>query len=405
MDSSRYLENLKAIECRDSTPWFEPALVYGSAVGSKVYSVEGASYIDLCAGFGTLPLGHNHPAFKKTLQSVLDQNLVTQALGDLYPSKSKVDFMETLIAFLPSKFTTAALSLSGAQAIEFAMKTAMYSTSRDEFVVFDSGYHGLDLGSLSLTRGDFFRKPFESWLNSSKVKVFPYGVMSHELSQCLKSKTVAAVVCEPIQGRGGMREGSADWLRELYHETKQSGSLLIFDEVFTGVGRAGETVLAAKDECDILCVGKAIGGGMPLSACVSSREIMSAWPESDGEARHTGTFFGHGLSTAVGEATLKTVIQENLIHRSANLGSEIIDYLKVHLGQKSSVKEIRGRGLMLAIEGTEPFYGVKLMNQLRKVGVIAIPCGSQGRSLALTPALNIPKVELYEALDKIISLA
>ena len=405
MDSNQYLAKLKAMECRDATPWFEPALVYSAAVGSKVWSVEGTLYIDLCAGFGTLPLGHNHPVFKQTLQNVLDQNLVTQALGDLYPAKSKVDFMAALIEFLPVKFTTAALALSGAQAIEFAMKTAMYYTLRDEFVVFDSGYHGLDLGSLSLTRGDFFRKPFEGWLNPSKVKVFPYGAMGSELADHLKSKKVAAVVCEPIQGRGGVREGDAQWLQALFQETKQNDSLLIFDEVFTGIGRTGETVLAAKNECDILCVGKAIGGGMPLSACVSTQDIMSAWPESQGEARHTGTFFGHGLSTAIGEATLKAVIQQDLVRRSAELGRELKDYLTDHLGQKSTVKEVRGRGLMLAIEGKDDFYGVKLMNQLRQVGVIAIPCGSQGRSLALTPALNIPKEDLYEAIDKIITFA
>jgi 4-aminobutyrate aminotransferase/(S)-3-amino-2-methylpropionate transaminase len=404
MDSSTYLKKLKTMECPDSTPWFDPPLVYEKALGSKVWSVEGTPYIDLCAGFGTLPLGHNHPAFKQVLKEVLEQNLVTQALGDLYPAKSKIDFIETLINFLPPRFSTAALSLSGAQAIEFAMKTAMFYTSREDFIVFDSGYHGLDFGSLSLTTGEFFRKPFEGWLNASKVKVFPYGQMSPELSSALKSKKVAAVVCEPIQGRGGMREGSASWLKELYQETKENGTLLIFDEVFTGMGRAGEPVLAAKHECDILCVGKAIGGGMPLSACVSSKEIMSSWPESLGEAKHTGTFFGHGLATAVGYRTLQTLRDEDLVTRSRDLGIEIKTYLESKLLSKPSVNQVLGKGLMLAIEGKEAMFGVGLMNQLRRSGVIAIPCGKNGRSLALTPSLNIPKDELYEAVNRIINL-
>ena len=400
MNSKEYIELLKKMECPDSTP-STSRVVYDRAEGSMVYSVDQKPYIDLCAGFGTLPLGHNHPSVKYELQKVIQDNQVIQALGDVYPSKSKITFMETLLRFVPPKFKKAALSLTGAQAVEFAMKTALYATGRSEFIVFDRGYHGLELGALSLTQGAVFREAFETWLNTTKVHVFPYGEVSEELKTCLSSGKVAAVVCEPIQGRGGMREGSENWLKELYQATQSTGSLLVFDEIFTGAGRTGIHFRASHYECDILCVGKAIGGGMPISACVTTEKIMNVWPQSRGEAIHTGTFYGHALSCAIGKATIDEITSGQLVSRAKDLGAEAKAYLVRGLKTKSKVKEVRGVGLMIAIEGQEGF-GVELMNHLIDHGVIAIPCGPKGSSLAITPALNIKETDFFTALDKVI---
>jgi len=404
MDSFNLLQKLKSLECPDSTPFMTDGIVYEKAQGSIVYSVENKSYIDLSAGFGTLPLGHNHSTFKSTLMATVTDNLVTQALGDIYPSRSKIEFLDTLLHYVPKSFNRGALSVSGAQAIEFAMKTAMLFTSRKDFVVFDSAYHGLDFGSLALTRGEYFRKPFEKWLNESSVQVCPYNQNTQTLSEVLRTGKIAAVICEPIQGRGGVRAGEKKWLAEVYELAHQNNTLVIYDEVFSGVARTGLNVLADESPCDILCMGKAIGGGMPLSACLAPENIMAAWPESPGEAIHTGTFFGHALSCAVGKVTLEAVIELNLRERAQKLGIQARDYLGRKLSHHGLVKEIRGRGLMMAVEGNIDYFGVQLMDLLRTVGVIAIPSGSKGRSLSLTPALNIPESELFEALDKIVSM-
>ena len=401
MNSNSYIELLKKMECPDSTP-ASSRVVYDKGLGSTVYSVDHKPYTDLCAGFGTLPLGHNHPSVKKELLKVTQDNHVIQALGDIYPSKSKIEFIETLLSFVPPKFNKAALSLTGAQAIEFAMKTALYATGRNEFIVFDRGYHGLELGALSLTQGAVFREAFETWLHSTKVHVFPYGTVSEELRTCLSSEKIAAVVCEPIQGRGGMREGAENWLHDLYKETQKSGTLLVFDEIFTGAGRTGVSFLASQFECDLLCVGKALGGGMPISACVAPKTIMNVWPESRGEAIHTGTFYGHALSCAIGKATIEEIISGQLIARSNELGALVKAYLAKGLKAKEGIKDVRGRGLMIAIEGHKMGFGVELMNQLIDHSVIAIPCGPGGSSLAVTPALNIKEEELFKALDTII---
>lgn len=404
IDSQSLLKKLKQLECPDSTPHMDNPLVYHKALGSRVFSVENHSFIDLCSGFGTLPLGHNHEVYKSELRKIIEDNHVTQALGDVYASSSKIEFLETLLEFVPKKFNRAALSVSGGQAVEFAMKTAMLFTSKKDFVVFESGYHGLDLGALALTRGEYFRKPFENWLNASRVHVCSYNGNCEQLENILRSGQIAGIVCEPIQGRGGVRAADTKWLAEVYSLSQKYHSLLIFDEVFSGVARTGLNVLAEESSCDILCMGKAIGGGMPLSACLASESIMNAWPESPGEAIHTGTFFGHALSCAVGNATLKKVIELNLKDRAERLGTEARAYLSDSFASKSEIKDVRGRGLMIAVEGKADFFGVKLMDELRAKGVIAIPSGKMGRSLSITPALNIPESELFSALEIIVSL-
>jgi len=401
-----YLKRLKAVECRDST--YRPRndeLVFAKAKGSLVWDVEGKEYIDLCAGFGALPLGHASSALMEvTSQYQKEQPLVEHAMGDVYPSEEKILFLETLKSMLPQKYELGALALGGGQAIEIALKTAMLATKHSGFLVFEEAYHGLDLGVLPLTSREDFRGPFKPWLAENQVIRLPYGASKEKITQalkCFENCGLAAIVAEPVQGRAGVKIPASGWLASLAEIAHQHGGLLILDEVFTGFGRIGKISSAQEVDADISCFGKAIGGGFPISACFAKKEIMNAWPESTGEALHTGTFFGHPFSAAVGRHTLNEISRLGLAHRAQVLGDKARLWLKEKLAADSRVCEIRGEGLMVGVEFSEAGMAAKLMDSLRSKGVIVLPSGHAGSILSLTPALNIPEELLKEGIERL----
>jgi 4-aminobutyrate aminotransferase/(S)-3-amino-2-methylpropionate transaminase len=171
----------------------------------------------------------------------------------------------------------------------------------------------------------------------------------------------------------------------------RAGGLLIFDEIFTGFGRLGFVTAAEKVDADILCFGKAIGGGFPVSACFAREEIMDAWPQSSGEAIHTGTFFGHPFSLAVGRRTLQEITKLKLCDRAIQVGGNAQTWLKSHIGI----------GLMIGIEFHAPGFAAELMDKLRAKQVIALPSGTHGQVLTISPALNIPEELLFEAMARL----
>jgi 4-aminobutyrate aminotransferase/(S)-3-amino-2-methylpropionate transaminase len=223
----------------------------------------------------------------------------------------------------------------------------------------------------------------------------------NEAASALSHVGLAGILVEPLQGRAGVRTPAPEFLGRLQSFSKKKQALFILDEVFTGFGRTGR--LCADVCADLVCFGKAIGGGFPLSACVGRKEVMDAWPVCTSEALHTGTFFGHAFSCSVGALTIESILKEKLAVRARVLGKQVQSYLREQLKDDPRVKEIRGDGLMIGIEFTEAGLGAVLMESLRAQGVIVLPSGPDGRVLSITPALNIPENLLHEALDKIIS--
>ena len=401
-----YLSRLSSLECHDSTymPSQDP-LVFSRANGSLIWDVEGKEFIDLCAGFGALALGHASDALRDVAQQFSHENPpIEHGMGDVYPAEEKVLFLETLRAMLPPAYATGALALGGGQAVEIAMKTAMLSTGKTGFIVFEEGYHGLDLGVLPLTARSDFRAPFKEWLSEDRVIRVPYGCSTQQIEEAIKQLApygLSAIVVEPLQGRAGVKLPPEGWLSTLALAAHAEGGLLIFDEIFTGFGRLGQITAAETVDADLLCFGKAIGGGFPVSACFAKNQVMDAWPKSTGEAIHTGTFFGHPFSLAVGRRTLTEINRLNLCHRARELGEKAKHRLVDKIGSSSKVKDIRGQALMMGIEFHEPGFGAKMMDRLRKVGVIALPSGRDGNVLSLSPALNIPENVLFEAIDRL----
>jgi 4-aminobutyrate aminotransferase-like enzyme len=404
-----YITRLKQSECRDSTyrPRSSPA-VFAKAKGSFIWDVEGREYIDLCAGFGALPLGHASEALLAVTRSYEAAHpMIDHAMGDVYPSEEKVLFLETLKSMLPSSYKLGAVALSGGQAVEIALKTAMLKTKNTGFIVFTDAYHGLDLGVLPLTSREDFRNPFKGWLPEQNIARLPYGAPRAMVESAVMSfgpRGLAAIVAEPVQGRAGVNLPSDGWLSMLASVAHEHGGLLILDEVFTGFGRIGHISTAEVVDADISCFGKAIGGGFPISATFAKEQVMNAWPESPGEAIHTGTFFGHPFSAAVGRRTLIEIKRQNLAERSKTLGASTMNRLQEKLANLPKVKSIRGQGLFIGIEFNEPGYGAKLMDELRPKGVIVLPSGNQGSVISITPALNIEESTLSKALEIIFAI-
>jgi 4-aminobutyrate aminotransferase-like enzyme len=397
--SEEWLARLKSVECSDATfPSKNPALVFDTAKGSIIRGVDGAEYIDFCAGFGVLAFGHNSESLRHafTERAVDGFAPVTHGMGDVFASRAKVELLATLVDAMPGHITRGSLALTGSQAVEMSVKTALLATQQSGLIVFEHGYHGVEMGILAMTSRADFRKPFTKWLPEEAICRLPFGCSTGEVEEAIKILRsgpfgFAGICVEPIQGRGGVRLPEEGWLAGLAKCSHDAGGLLILDEVFVGLGRTGIMSHSESVDADLVCLGKALGGGLPLSACVGTDAAMSAWPVSEGEAIHTGTFFGHPLSCAVGLATLQKLIDERWCKTSATRGQHIIERWQATLGRFDRVKEVRGRGMMWGVELTQPGAAVQLVEQLRQKQIIALPSGSAGEVVSFTPALNIPE--------------
>jgi 4-aminobutyrate aminotransferase/(S)-3-amino-2-methylpropionate transaminase len=417
MENAKVLARLQAVECRDST--YIPhhhALVFHKAQGSRIWDVEGKEYIDLCAGFGVHGLGHASSAFRKVVAEYAAASSeppfgfpLVHAMGDVYPSQDKIELLEKLKAVLPTALCRGMLALTGGQAVELAIKTAIISKKRSGFIAFKGAYHGLDLGILPFcSRGDF-KEPFTIWSGSSSFNVMHLDWLCDE--EAIKGAIgvlqgqqsgFCGIIVEPVQGRSGIKPAPLPWLQKLHNIVRKYDGVLIFDEIFSGLGRTGTITHAEEVSCDLLCLGKALGGGLPLSACFGTEEVMRGWPENKGEAIHTGTFFGHPLSCRTATQFLNALVHDDLCRNAQLLGDAAQRYLAEQLSESRIVKEVRGKGLMIGVEFYQEGLGAACMDEMRAQGVILLANGEKGEGVSITPALNIPQELLLEALKRLV---
>lgn len=369
-------------------------IVWQRAHGSNVEDVDGNIYVDLSSGFGVAAIGHSHPAIQSTI--LAQSSRLLHALGDLHPSDRKVELLERLCGIAPWKEARAVLSLSGSEAVEVALKTAALHSHKPGVLAFDGGYHGLAYGPLSACGyAASFRAPFAAQLNPA-VYLHPFGQDPGPLPS-----DVGAILVEPIQGRGGVHRAPPSFLRALRKRADDAGALLIVDEIFTGLGRCG-TRFVSGDQSDLLCIGKALGGGVPISACLGKSSIMDAWASDGvgGEAIHTGTFYGNPLGCAAALATLDVLEEENLAERALEVGARFATAL-------CPFGEVRGEGLMLGLVPKQGDNNVlPLVRRLLEHGFITLPAGTQAEVLQLVPPLNIPEPLLHafvETLAEVLS--
>lgn len=367
------------------------------AFGANVRDVDGNVLVDLTAGFGAALLGHRHEAVVRALSE--QQARLLHALGDVNPSDTKVALLEALAKLAPWP-ARVILGLSGADAVEAALKTAVLYTRRPGIVAFEGGYHGLSHGPLAACGyGEGFRTPFLAQLNPH-VAFARFPETADQLDEALASVRAAfarlgdkagAILVEPLQGRGGVRVPPAGFLARLSELARAHGALLIVDEIYTGIGRTGAMLLSTEQgaQVDLICIGKALGGGVAVSACLGREDVMAAWGDPGGEAIHTSTFLGNPPACAAALAVLEELAQQPVLARVREREARFREALCAIPGVA-----VRGRGLLLGVEVGPPAQVLRITRALLERGYITSPAGSPPSVLCLTPPVCITDAQI-----------
>lgn len=381
-----------------------PRPAWAEARGSNVLDVDGNRYLDLTAGFGVAAVGHRHP---RVVAAVRRQSgRLIHGLGDVHPHPSRVAVADRLARLAPVDEPRVYFGISGAEAVEIALKTALLATGRPGVVAFEPAYHGLTLGALAATSRPAFREPFAVW-RGVPVHRLPYGGDPADLERLLAASErgsdrqgIGALLFEPVVGREGGIFPPPGWLAEITRRARRHGVPVISDEIFVGFGRTGRWFGVDADGVrpDLLVCGKALGGGLPLAAVVGRRELMARW-STPGEALHTATFVAHPLACAAALACLDVLEEEDLPARAAALGAVVADRLAPLCDRVPGIREVRGRGLLWALELADATLAGTAVAGLRARGVLALAGGPEGRVLQLTPPLTITDRQLAIAMD------
>ncbi|GAB4242099.1 MAG: aspartate aminotransferase family protein [Candidatus Methylacidiphilales bacterium] len=391
-------------------------IFWDRAEGASVWDVDGNRFLDLTSGFGVAMDGFGDPTFLQAAQAQIPQ--LYHAMGDVHPARTKVDLCRLLSEVTFERWGAgegkSILGNSGFEAVEAALKTACLATGRKGVVAFEGSYHGLGLGALATTALPPFAHPFRKVLaDFTTFLPYPYcyrcpwrcegGMCSDSgwpsLREAIRTahrqEPLAAILVEPAQGRAGEIFPPDGFLRLLREAADEMGALLIFDEIFTGFWRTGEFFACELEAVvpDLICLGKALTRGFPLSACVGRAELMDTWPESDGEALHTSTFLGNPIGCAVGSASLRRWLEPGMRERVRAAGEAWDKSLRRHVAGGNLVGDIRGRGLMWGIElvglNNEPIPVGPLVERALADGMILLGGGRAGNVISLSPSLAV----------------
>jgi len=310
-----------------------------------------------------------------------------------YVQEPQVRLAERLAEIVPHPLSVTYFTNSGAEAIEGALKTARKYTGRSRFVSFFGGFHGDTFGALSIGGNPVYRAPFEPLLPT--VTFLPFDDFN---ALGAIDDTVAAVIIEPIQGEGGVRIPNSGFLARLRQRCDEVGALLIFDEVITGFGRTGRMFACAHWSVtpDILVLAKALGGGMPLGAFVSTDEIMETLTK-DPPLAHVTTFGGHPVSCAAGLASLEVILRERLPHQAQAKGEEFQQQLRSLIGT-GGFTGVRGRGLLIGMDFSSPEATKNFVQRCFAAGMILGWTLHRDTVVRLTPPLIISAGEIEHAL-------
>lgn len=404
--SRELTRSLRAFESRNVTfVDSDLPIFWESASGANVTDVDGNRYIDLTGAFGVANTGHSNPYVAAAVHDQAER--LMHGMGDVHPTEVKAKLLETLAKIAPDGLSKTFLASTGAEAVEAALKTAMLATGKFTFAAYHNAYHGLSLGTLPIAGIEKFRVPFAPYAREETVFLkYPrtnIRAAIDDARRVLASRTdIAALIIEPVQGRGGCIVPPDGYLRGLREICDSLGILLIFDEIYTGFGRTG-TLFACEHDAvapDIMCIGKAMANGFPISATIARPDIMDVWPESPGEALHTSTHLGSPMGCAAALANLGEIDRLQLPQRARELGAQLGARLQA-LGANANVVDVRGRGLMWGIDLRDGATAARIVRDALKEGVILLQAGPQGNVLSLTPPLVISQSQLARAVDVI----
>lgn len=362
------------------------------AEGPFLFLADGRRVIDFISGIAVSSLGHRHPAVVAAIREQLDRHLHVMVYGEFIQAP-QARFAALLAAHLPPSLQVAYFTMTGTEANEGALKLAKKYTGRTRMVAFERSYHGDTHGSLSVTGRDVYRRPFLPLLPG--VHFLPFN---DPAALAAIDTDTACVITEPIQGEGGIRVPEEAWMQRLRARCTEVGALLIFDEIQTGFGRTG--ALFAFEHFgvvpDVLCLAKAMGGGMPLGAFVASPAIFDAF-RRDPPLSHVTTFGGHPVSCAAAHAALEVLLEERLPERAVAVGARMRARL-VH----PLIREVRGRGAMLGMELVSRDVTARTVARCLAQDVLLGWTLHSDTLVRLAPPLNIPWDVLDAALDIIL---
>jgi 4-aminobutyrate aminotransferase-like enzyme len=388
--------------------------IFVKGLGSTLTDSDGKNYIDMAGGSAVSILGHGHKNLTAALQKQLDTGI--SHLGPHFHTKSHIEIFKKLRGLLPKSFTHFHPATNGTEAIEVALKAAMYKTNCSQFLAFWGSYHGRTSGSLAVS----------SLKGGNNAKYGPYMPITQFLPYAIKVSDIepfleiarttiknnwtgsgpyAGIIMEPIQGSGGVRIPQKKFIKGIAKLAKETGIPLIFDEVFTGFGRTGNMFAHHyfEVEPDILVLSKAIGGGFPTGMVAAKNNFLNKWSSGT----QSSTFQMHPFAAASGNALIEIIMKENLISRAKKIGN-IFKKKEKEIKKLPFVKDFRGMGAMQGIEiqkNNKP--DKKLTKKIRlealKKGLITYECGINGNVIGLMPPLVITDNELNKGIEIIIN--
>lgn len=413
---------------------FTPALVFHTDImvkkanGLIIEAADGKRYMDFSSGLATTNIGHCPPRVIGAVKRQMDEIIHS---GCIFRYNSEIELAEKLKQITPGALDMFFFSNSGAEAVEGAIKLARFVTKRQGIIAYTGAFHGRTMGAVSLTTSTAkYRRDYHPLLPSVFRAPYPYcyrcflgqnpdicnmdcfGYLKKMLRHEINPDEVAAIIIEPVLGEGGYAVPPADYLKELRKLCSEHGILLIADEVQTGFGRTG-TWFACEHfgiVPDIMTIAKGIASGFPLSAVVSTKEIMSKWPPG----AHGTTFGGNPVSCAAGVATIETIVKDRLLDNAAKVGKYALSSLREMQKRYPVMGDVRGLGLMIGIEfikhvpsgsktgkdkSPDGEFLKKVLKRCYKKGLILVECGIDKNIIRFMPPLMTTMGEMKTALE------
>ena len=357
------------------------------AEGVYMYGPDGKEYIDIISGVSVSNTGHCHPRVVEAVKNQVDAYMHLMVYGEMIQSP-QVKYAERLTSILPPKLNNCYFVNSGSEAVEGALKLAKRFTGKSRIVSFKNSYHGGTHGALSIQGSELYKNSFRPLL----PETFQIGFNDEKSLDAIDSKT-ACVIIEPVQGEAGVIFPENSFLIKIRDRCTATGAILIFDEIQTGFGRTGYMFAMERFGVvpDILLLAKALGGGMPLGAFISSKEIMSALI-SNPVLGHITTFGGHPVCCAAGLASLNVIIDEHLVE-TCNSKSVLFKNELIH----PLISEVRGEGLLLAVQLIEPEYIKYVIARAPEYGLILDYFLFCNNAFRIAPPLIISEEEISKS--------
>ncbi len=357
-----------------------------SASGDVLKDSSGKEYLDFVSGISVSNLGHQNPGINKAIKDQLDRYTFAMVFGE-YRLSPQIELANKLVKICPERLDSVYLLTTGSECNEAAIKLARRSTGRSEVISFKGAYHGSTLGSLSISGNEKKKSSFRPLVPDVKQIRF-----NHIEDLDLISNDTAAVFIEPIQGDAGIRIPSTEFMKSLRRRCDETGSLLIFDEIQSGLGRTGKMFAFEHFQVvpDVLTLGKSLGGGIPLSALISGKEILECF-QSDPELGHISTHGGNPLACAAAISLLDQITQEGFLDEVMQKSDYLVSQLK-----QLPFKKVRHQGFFIALEMENPQQVQKMVQGCLERGLISFWFLSCPEAFRLAPPLNVS----YENLEK-----